>query len=802
MITDYNLARIAVRTMNLENSSIHLMRFAAFSTILMMLVTSISTGEMFPSDPFNGLQLSYSVSGAALDTPEDAEGFTFIRSIKGSLEGDELTVSGVATAAYGWGATIDVSVGVDGGEPKTFHEEKFPEGGLMPDPMSQPFKVTVPIPVDAESASFSISLSGSFNAGSRGVVVEGTLDRSGSSSTSQDGAKSIEVTITDPRFKPRPSKDLKLYKILRIYEQMIPKGIASSGNKNNILSVLPYGDKYDEFKCGGYQAKVLHLLDSLRFSDDPEERALLDEWDYGPIEALWGGHQAVVIYPKGTDWTDSGIVLDPWIDQEPKTYDIHQWAGIFSPEGVVTSISGYAGGPISGPLEAGSFYGIRGSSLYDGTHEYPDVASSWIIGSSYTPEYPTVGGNYVDPKDKKLKLTEAERNYGKSLPHETREKLNKLPIPQQIAWIKMKMEEEKRNGKAIGFSPVNLYLEDDDGKITGFPGGVPTWEIEEISIGRFPLDDGTYWTELLYPQNRSYKLVVEATGDGEADIFMVYGMDDPEARSIYRYDMTVAEGQSLEAMASFKGGSLYSSSGSINPEEIKTIDQSWLDSKPDIASPPEYELDLEEDADITAGEIAGELASDQVTDAEGYAGSDSISLSQRDFAFEKWGAYSYMESSGRIYLAAYMPELTEGMDRTEAPLLWDESSDKSLIDRGLVSEVLIDQDEEGTIATGMPLDLSEGYQLDILSIDIDGKKAYLELTRNGEVVDGIVLSPGLDAPMSKATYRYRTDLGSAKDIVVIAVYFKNIFRTQDRDFGTYDGIFQISSSPVSYHQLY
>ncbi|MGB3944815.1 MAG: hypothetical protein WBK88_08500, partial [Methanothrix sp.] len=469
--------------------------------VLLTLSATVAIADVFPGAPFNGLQVSYSVSGATLGAPKDSEGFTLSRSVSGALTGDELTISGVATAMYGWGATIDVTVMVDGEEAKTFHEEKFPEGGLLPrdkvaDPMSQPFTVTVPIPADAESASFSIRLAGSFNAGSRGVVVEGTLDRSASPSDPQDGYKAVEAAIPDPRFKPRPSKELKLYKILQLYEQKIPKGIASSGNKNNLLSVLPYGDKYDEFKCGGYQAKVLHLLDSLRFSDDPEERALLDEWDYGPIEALWGGHQAVVIYPKGTDWTDSGIVLDPWIDQEPKTYDIHQWAGIFSPEGVGTSISGYAGGPIPGPLEAGSFYGIRGSSLYDGTPEYPDVASSWIIGSSHTPEYPTVGGNYVDPKDKKLKLTEAERNYGKSLPQETREKLNKLPLQQQIAWIKMKMKEEKRNGRAIGFSPVNLYLEDDDGKITGFPGGVPTAEIEEITMRRFPLGDGTYWTEL------------------------------------------------------------------------------------------------------------------------------------------------------------------------------------------------------------------------------------------------------------------------------------------------------------------
>ena len=783
MVKDYDLARFAVRDMNIRNSYIHSMCFTAFSMMLMMLITPISMAEVFPIDPFNGLQLSYSVSGATLGTPIDSEGFTFSRSVSGTLAGDELSVSGVATAMNGWGATIGVSVRVDGEEAKTFHEEKFPEGGLMPDPMNQPFTVTVPIPADAESASFSISLSGSFNAGSRGVVVEGTLDRSASPSEVQDRYEASEAVIQDPRFKAKPSKDMKLYKILQLYEQKIPKGIASSGNKNNLHSVLPYyGDKYDEFKCGGYQGKVLYLLDSLRFSDDPEERALLDEWDYGPIEAFWGGHQAVVIYPKGTDWTDSGIVLDPWIDQEPKTYDIHQWAGIFSPESVGTSISGYAGGPISGPLETGSFYGIRGSSPYEGT-----------------PEYPTVGGNYVSPRDKKL--SKAENDYARNLPVETKEKLNRLSESQRRVWIKMKMEEEKRNGRAIGFSPVNLHLEDGNGKITGFPGGVPAWEIEEISMMRFPLSDGTYWTELEYPQNRSYKLVVEAIGDGEADIFMVYGMDDPETRSVHRYDLTVEEGESLETVVGFRRGSLYSSSGSVEPEEIETIDLSWLDLKPDIASPPEYELDIKENADFTIGEIVGELASDQVTDAEDDARSDSLYLPQRDFAIEKWGAYSYKESSGRTYFAAYMQEPTEGMDGSDAPLLWNESLDKSLIDRGLASEVLIDKEEEGTIATGMPLDLSDGYQLHIRSIGIFGEKAFLELTRYGKVVDSRFLSPRYDSPISKATYCYRTDLGSAKDIVVIAVHFKNVFAAQDRDFGTYDGIFQISSSPVSYHQL-
>lgn len=550
---------------------------AAICMVLLTLTAPVAIADVFPGAPFNGLQISYSVSGATLGTSKDSEGFTLSRSVSGALTGDELTISGVATAMYGWGATIDVTVMVDGEEAKTFHEEKFPEGGLLPrdkvpDPMIQPFTVTVPIPAEAQSARFSIRLTGSSNAGSRGVVVEGTLDRSTSPSDPQDGYKAVEAAIPDPRFEPRPSKELKLYKILRLYEQKIPKGITSSGNKNNLLYCLHKGSKigttdiwnknhtnpYDQFRCGGYQSKVLDLLNSLKFSDDPEERALLDEWDYGPIESLWGGHQAVVIYPKGTDWVDSGIVLDPWIDQEPKKYDIHSWAGMFSP--------------------GGSFYGIRESGCYKG------------------PTFPTHGGDYFDLRD--VGPSQAENEWLKvNYNSEQRKAINRiLPTPnQKRIWIKTKMEEEKRNGRVIGSSPVNLYLEDDDGKITGFPGGVPTWEIEEITMRRFPLGDGTYWTELEYPQNRSYYLMAEGTDDGKADIFLVYGTGISVPRSVYRYEMDVSSDEIFAALPDYRGGALYSSSsGSIDPGEIETIDQSWLDSKPDIVAPPEYGVDIED----------------------------------------------------------------------------------------------------------------------------------------------------------------------------------------------------------------
>ena len=172
---------------------------------------------------------------------------------------------------------------------------------------------------------------------------------------------------------------------------------------------------------------------------------------------------------------------------------------------------------------------------------------------------------------------------------------------------------------------------------------------------------------------------------------------------------------------------------------------------------------------------------------------------QRNFAFERWGAYNYEESSGGIYFTGYVPEPTYRMEDSSLPLLWEESGDKSLMALGLASEVLIDKYQEETITKNFSLNLSEGYQLHIMSVDTDGERAYLELTRYGEVLDSSTVSP--NASFSGDTYCYKTDMGSAKDMVVIAVHFKNAFAGSDVCLATCDGVFQISSSPISYDQL-
>jgi hypothetical protein len=247
-------------------------------------------------------------------------------------------------------------------------------------------------------------------------------------------------------------------------------------------------------------------------------------------------------------------------------------------------------------------------------------------------------------------------------------------------------------------------------------------------------------------------------------------------------------------------------------EGENSIDTSGISEENDFSEPSIGEEDvLEEDfrEDQVLVEPAGEMDASgnfiQETDQEtGADPSDNpegsaLFLPQRNFAFERWGAYNYEQSSGRTYFTGYVPEPTYRMEDSSLPLLWEESGDKSLMALGLASEVLIDNYQEQTITKNSSLILSDGYQLHIMSVDAQGERAYLELTRYGEVLDSSTVRP--NASFSGDNYCYKTDMGSAKGMVVIAVHFKNAFAGLYDCLATCDGVFQISSSPISYSQL-
>jgi len=162
-----------------------------------------------------------------------------------------------------------------------------------------------------------------------------------------------------------------------------------------------------------------------------------------------------------------------------------------------------------------------------------------------------------------------------------------------------------------------------------------------------------------------------------------------------------------------------------------------------------------------------------------------------DFEFEDWGWYNSIGFLGENYFAGYSDEKIGDL----VPRLWDVSEDENtLIDEQLL-KVLLDDDTEKTVTSGTPLQLAEGYELQIKAIDIDGNKVYVELLKDGQSVDTKVISPSKDqATMADKTYHYKKDIGDTKEIVIIAVHFKNAFRGADQDIATIDGVFQVSDS--------
>lgn len=105
------------------------------------------------------------------------------------------------------------------------------------------------------------------------------------------------------------------------------------------------------------------------------------------------------------------------------------------------------------------------------------------------------------------------------------------------------------------------------------------------------------------------------------------------------------------------------------------------------------------------------------------------------------------------------------------------------------SQVIINNSDELVITSGTPLNLKEGYGLTIKSIDIDGNKLYVELSKNGEVIDSkIVIPPQIE----NGLYSYSPDTGSYEDIELIKVHFRNSFRGADEDLASVDQIWQVS----------
>lgn len=463
----------------------------------------IAASGTFPAQPFNGMQITYSISGAQITQAKDRPGFTTSRTLQGKLGHGNLIVSGTVSQKNGYGATVSIRIRAGKNTKTKKISLKVKE--------KKSFSLSVRIGTTAANGEFSINMTGHYNAGTRGLVVGGKLSMLSSTSGLQHDRN------------PPPHKlsaNGALAKIMKLYHRRIGRGIVGSGKLNNVLSL--FSEKFGPYACGSYQAKVLAFLDSLRFSKDPHERALVEHFDYGPIHSYGGWHQAVVLYPKGKNWVKSGIVLDPWPEQKPKRYSMAEWSMKFS---------------------AGSYHGIGGADVY-----------------KKNPQYPTVGGYYVNPKMKKL--THAEQAWVRSLPPNKKAQLKAFRDNNaRKLWIKQAYAKRRTNQKTVVQCPVDAYLKDPRGRISGFRNGRFYRQIPNVYVGRLKKTHHSYWTELQYPHDAALSLYLQGKARGKATVFRKL-----RNGQVTRYTTQVANRSQMQLSLRSEKSSMTGSLGQIRPQ--------------------------------------------------------------------------------------------------------------------------------------------------------------------------------------------------------------------------------------------
>jgi len=175
---------------------------------------------------------------------------------------------------------------------------------------------------------------------------------------------------------------------------------------------------------------------------------------------------------------------------------------------------------------------------------------------------------------------------------------------------------------------------------------------------------------------------------------------------------------------------------------------------------------------------------------------------EKKFEFESWGWYNSIGFLSEEYFAGYSKKNYIWNGNKIDPELYKQSTDRNTLDNGMLLKVLMDDDTERTFTSGTPLKLADGYGLEIKSFDKKEGKLYVELLKDGRIVDTGTVSPF--STLANQTYCYRKCIGNTEDIVVLAVHFKDASIAKDsmtsKDFGaiaTVNGIFQVSEQPAN-----
>ncbi|MDF1556841.1 MAG: S-layer protein domain-containing protein [ANME-2 cluster archaeon] len=139
-----------------------------------------------------------------------------------------------------------------------------------------------------------------------------------------------------------------------------------------------------------------------------------------------------------------------------------------------------------------------------------------------------------------------------------------------------------------------------------------------------------------------------------------------------------------------------------------------------------------------------------------------------------WNEFQSIGFMGDIYFAGYKS--------TSAFV----SSDRSLISKGKLSRILLDEDKKHTLHIGNSLILQEGYSLRIDEISRSGDALMLTVLKDENELRTDIASEGDD-------FVYEVEVDNT-DIPIIVAHIDRVFRGMETNSVFIDGIFQISES--------
>ncbi|MDD2439209.1 MAG: S-layer protein domain-containing protein, partial [Methanosarcinaceae archaeon] len=149
-----------------------------------------------------------------------------------------------------------------------------------------------------------------------------------------------------------------------------------------------------------------------------------------------------------------------------------------------------------------------------------------------------------------------------------------------------------------------------------------------------------------------------------------------------------------------------------------------------------------------------------------------------EFEYGDWGKYDVIGFMAQEYFAGFKEEEQDIVDE-----------DISLISEGVLSKVLLDSDDKSSLSSDSDLVLKEGYSLNIVEVDVNGDKVWVQLEKDGDVVDDQFLS-------SEDDFVYETDLGDAEDVPIVIIHFGEVFAGQESSAVYVKGVFQISDNYI------